>query len=123
MSDCGVCLSYDDSIQSDFMCKRNVKAAKDYKCYECYKPITKGTVHQYASGKCEGDFWTARTCLVCAEIRHAFYCHGEMWGEFWTQMYDYVFPDLTTGCLEKLQTPEAKKELLRRWNEWKFRED
>jgi hypothetical protein len=30
-------------------------------------------------------------------------------------------PKLTRGQrLNRLQTPEAKKELLRRWNEWKF---
>jgi len=34
-------------------------------------------------------------------------------------MHDYVFPELTTGCLEKLTTAAAKQYLMERWREWK----
>jgi hypothetical protein len=34
-------------------------------------------------------------------------------------MQDYVFPEFSLACLEKLKTPEAKAELQRRWMQWK----
>jgi hypothetical protein len=36
----------------------------------------------------------------------------------WPDMEE-VFGKLTTSCFDKLQTPEAKAELRRRWMEWK----
>jgi len=119
MSDCGVCLSgYEGS--TDFFRQENRRARKSDTCSECGEPIAKGDEYQYASGKSEGDFWAYKTCLVCAEIRSAFSCNGEVYGGMlWEDMRDYVLPELTTGCFARLQTPQAKAELQRRWMEWK----
>jgi hypothetical protein len=38
-------------------------------------------------------------------------------------MRDYVFPEMTTTCYDRLKTPEAKVELQRRWAEWKFNKE
>lgn len=120
MRDCGVCLSRYDG-ESDFVKSENRKAKKNYACSECGKVIPKGSLYEYASGKSEGQFWTFRTCLICAEIAEAFYCDGRLFGGMlWEEMNDYAFENMTTGCLDRLTTAAAKEELVRRWNDWKF---
>lgn len=122
MRDCGVCLTlYDDGETIGYQC-RIVKASREWKCSECHGVIPKGSKYEIASGFRADDgnsFWQTKTCLICAEIAEAFYCSGRWHGLLWDSM-EKVWGELTTGCLTRLKTPEAKKELLRRWNEWKF---
>jgi len=120
MSDCGVCVySGLDDCSIDFFRKEIRRAAKAHKCCECDKQIEKGERYEYASGKCEGEMWQAKTCLVCAEIADAFSCEGRMYGgEFWSQFTD-LFAELNTTCFDRLTTVAAKQELQRRWQEWK----
>lgn len=121
MSDCGVCLTSYDGCTIGYRCKI-VKAGREWICSECGASIPKGTQYELASGFRADDynsFWQTKTCLVCAEIADTFYCDGRWHGRLWHAMDD-VFDKLTTGCVARLKTPEAKKELLRRWNEWKF---
>lgn len=121
MSDCNVCL-YFDGEYAEFFSQKEVVGRKDYECSECGRVMPKGTKHQVASMKCEGDFSSYRTCLVCAEIRKAFCCDGEQFGGmFWEQMEE-LFGDITANgeCMKKLTTPEAKRyfaERIRQWNE------
>ncbi len=120
MSDCGVCLSGYDG-ESEF-CHEEIRTARKlHVCSECNKRIEIGEKYEHASGKSEGDFWSEDTCLICAEIANAFYCDGRWFGGIlWESMED-VFSQMTTGCLDRLETAAAKAELVRRWNEWKFR--
>jgi len=118
VSDCGVCVYWDDSVSVDFFHKRVRKAVKEHKCCECDKVIAKGERYEYASGKCEGEMWQAKTCLICAEIADAFSCDGRMYGgEFWSQ-FSELFGELNTSCFDKLTTVAAKTELQRRYIEW-----
>ena len=120
MSDCGVCIYGDDSGYTEFCDSRIQKARRAAFCCECEKPIDVGQKYEYAYGKTEGHFWTVKTCLMCAEIADTFYCEGRMYGgSLWDSM-KCVFPDMTTGCLAKLETAAAKAFLLAQWNEWKF---
>ena len=120
MSDCGVCLGEWDGDSPEFFDVRTPKARKPHSCSECGKVIAKGDVYQRTCGKNDGDFWTYDTCLICAEIRAAFSCNGEsLGGMMWEDFRDYVFPEMTTTCFDRLKTPEAKAELRRRWMEWK----
>jgi hypothetical protein len=120
MGDCGVCVMFDDSVSVDFFHKEIRTARKEHKCCECDKPIAKGQQYEYASGKCEGEMWYAKTCLICAEIADAFSCGGRLYGgEFWSE-FGELFEELNTTCFDKLTTVAAKEELRRRWNEWKF---
>lgn len=117
MSDCGVCLgSYDGDCE--FYSARNRIARKPHVCEECGGSIVPGQPYEYVWGKCEGIFWTAKTCLVCAEIAKAFSCNGRMHGVLWDDMHE-VMGALNTSCFDRLTTPEAKAELRRRWMEWK----
>jgi len=123
MSDCGVCLSgWDGDSYNEFCDQKIRKARKPHTCSECKKPISPGERYEHAVGKSDGDMWAFDTCLACAEIAEAFYCDGRLFGGMlWEEMRETVFPHMTTGCLDRLFTAAAKAELLRRWNEWKFR--
>lgn len=122
MSDCGVCISGMDCDLDGDLAFSNVRlvkhARKRARCSECDGWIEIGASYQYVSGRNE-DFWTFKTCLICAEIRAAFSCDGEIYGgTFWESM-EYCFENLNVSCFDKLTTPEAKAELQRRWMKWK----
>jgi hypothetical protein len=122
MAGCGVCLyGGGESETVGYRCKI-VKAGKPWECCECGTAIPKGTLYELASGFHADDgnsFWQAKTCVLCAEIGEGFYCDGR-WhgGNMWDRM-ESVFAKLTTACFDRLKTPEAKRELRRRWMEWK----
>lgn len=122
MGDCGVCLTgFDvDCGETEFMRTEIRKARKPHTCSECGKIIAPGEKYEHATGKTDGDLWAYDTCLICAEIAEAFYCHGRWFGGMlWEGMHE-VFGEMTTGCLDRLTTANAKAELMRRWREWKF---
>jgi len=89
MSACGVCLSHVVG-HSEFYNSETRRARKQHKCCECRRSIAPGDEYTVSSGKYEGE-----------------------------DMEAYVFPEMTTGCLEKLATASAKRYLMERWREWK----
>lgn len=119
MSDCGVCISgYGDGDCTGYRCVI-VKAGKEWECSECGGKIMKKSRYELASWFNDGgeSFGNAKTCLVCAEIAEAFMCGGRWHGGIlWD---DFPFDKITTVCFSRLQTPEAKAELQRRWMQWK----
>ena len=122
MSNCGVCIGggeYDGCYE--FQSSSFPRARKQRWCVECRKAIQPGERYQKFVGKFDGTFFSEDTCAICAEIRDALSCGGNssIFGEMWGEIRDYVFPTMTTGCFDRLETPEAKKELQRRWIEWK----
>lgn len=70
-------------------------------------------------GVWEGEIVTYRTCLLCAEIRTGFACHGFNYQALWEEMNDFGFEALNEACFERLQTVAAKKYLRERWMKWK----
>lgn len=119
MSECNVCIYFDGDSAEVFE-QQNRKARKDYVCSECERPISKGAVYQYCKMLFAGEWSFYRTCLVCAEIRKAFCCEGEMLGGiFWSQMEEYGFPEMNRGCLSKLTTVDAKRYFAQRYREWR----
>jgi hypothetical protein len=121
MSDCGVCLSSGYDFGDNGFMKFSASFKTPMECCECGKMISAGVEHEKARYQDDDGNWkTQHTCPVCAEIAWAFFCDGvRLYSALWEYMEE-VYGDMTTGCLQKLKTPEAKKELLRRWNEWKF---
>lgn len=94
---------------------------KPHKCVECGGTILPGERYQKVCGKYEGSFYAEKSCACCAEIRTAFTCEGgELVGNMWDEMQDYVLPELTTAnqCFQKL-SPAAKEFLLAKWRKWK----
>lgn len=119
MSDCGVCVGSEDcDDQPEFWSMRSVKGKKEHKCCECRLLIEKGALHTVTSGKFDGEFFSERTCSLCSEIATKFTCGAVNLGDFWQEMRDYGFQQMTTGCLDGLSSP-AKTFLLGRWREWK----
>lgn len=119
MSDCGVCIGgVDFDGYPEFHDVTKPKARKQHRCEECGRTIAVGQVYERCSGKFDGDFYSTKTCLPCAEIAEAFYCEGRITGNLWDDMED-VMDQLTTSCFDKLTTPEAKAYLRERWMQWK----
>lgn len=46
----------------------NRKARKPHKCWECHKTIEKGEVYEYSSGIFDGDPFSTKRCMDCAEL-------------------------------------------------------
>jgi hypothetical protein len=123
MSDCNACIytGADEGDPPEFLKSTVVTARKDHKCCECHAVIPPKTKYERTVGKWDGDMNHYETCLPCAEIREAFCCDGWVYGQLWEDAVNgEFFEHMTTGCLEKLMTAEAKTFLIARWNEWKF---
>ena len=125
MSDCGFCIGgYDCDGYPEFSDLAWPKARKEHRCGECARTILKGEVYNRWSGKFDGELFRYKTCAQCYEIRLAFSCTesdqtGPPQGELWSDIYEMMFPRLTTACFDKLQTPQAKAFLQKKWIEWK----
>ena len=51
------------------------RAKKEHRCLECNGPIHPGEVYEYATGKCEGDWFDAKTCPACLDLRKFVQAH------------------------------------------------
>jgi hypothetical protein len=122
MSCADVCVYHDWDGSNEFYAERRVIARKAHRCVECRGKITPGQSYDYSSGKCEGEFFSARTCLVCVEVREAFVCDGAVFGMLWESVEEELFPRWRTDgpfeCLAKLSTPEARAFCQSRFAEW-----
>lgn len=120
IGDCGVCIGTDECESNDFFSSNMFKARKLHKCCECRLPISVGQYYERSVMKAEGEMFTFKTCANCKEIRDAMTCgNGYYFEQLWEEMRDYVFPDMTTGCLGRLQSAAAKQFLIERWQKWK----
>lgn len=118
--DCGVCIGTDNSDLTEFWSSETVTARKAHKCCECRLPILPGQNYERSAGISDGEMWSHKTCLLCQEIRDAMRCSNGFYYEcLWEEMRDYVFPEMTTGCLDRLKTVAAKQFLIERWKKWK----
>ena len=122
MSCADVCLSHDWDGSTEFHSSRTVKARKPHKCCECGRAIGVGELHEYVSAKCEGSFFTERTCAECEEIRTAFVCGSWVYGELWESMREQMFPLWRTkgawDCLAKLTSEAAVAKCNAEYREW-----
>ena len=121
MSDCNVCIGGGESDgHFDFYNKTNPKARKAHKCSECRRLIEIGQTYERAVMKWEGDLETFKTCSDCVQIRSGLSCgEGVEYTNLWQEVYDYVFPNMTQACIDKVNTVSAKKYLQDRWITWK----
>jgi hypothetical protein len=121
MSDCA-CLygGWDDYDESGFQHREERTARKEHVCCECKRVIAKGERYSWFSSKNDGRIFTAKTCLVCEEIREALYCDGYYFGRMWTDIREQFFEQggLNIKCVDKLTTVAAKTELQRRYQQF-----
>jgi hypothetical protein len=122
MGDCGVCIGSDDYGESaSFSNMEYPKARKVHTCEECYRDIAIGQTYEKYSGVWDGSFSNHKTCMDCVNIRRGMSCNNSVcFGQLWEEIY-YIFPEVTTGCLERIKTPSAKAYFIERWNQWKFK--
>jgi len=122
MGDCGVCIGGDgDGEYCSFSNVVFPKARKPHKCYECGREIAKGSEYEKYTGVFDGSFFEHKTCMDCRNIRLGLSCNNSIeFGRLWEEIY-YIFPEVTTGCLQRIKTPSAKAYFIERWNEWKFK--
>jgi hypothetical protein len=118
--DCGVCIGDFEGESAEFGSARMVVARKPHKCGECGAVIDIRTRYELMTVYWDGRFWRDRTCETCLEIGQAMSC-GDGWprGVLWDSITEIVFPEMTTGCLDRLHTARAKETLLARWQAWK----
>lgn len=121
--DCGVCIGGDTGEYCTFSDSKFVTARKPHKCDECGATIPAGVKYERISQLYDGEFSRMAVCLLCSEIGIGLSCDGRTIGNMWEEIVDYVFPDMTTGCLAKLKTAAAKEHLVKKWKEWKFGAD
>ncbi len=120
--DCNVCIGYSgDYDGSSLYSSLNAVARKPHTCCECQKIIAPRERYERAKGKIDGGWFTAHTCLVCAEIRDAFCCEGFAHGFLWDDVRDRLLPVMTTGCLGRLTTAAAKQRLMDEWRRKKLK--
>lgn len=86
------------------------KSRKDRKCIECARVTPAGIPHQLHIGEFEGEINEYRTCSCTG---------GFVYGQLWEDLEYALDEGVTTGCLDKLQTVEAKRYLRGRWMEHK----
>lgn len=74
------------------------KAAKDHRCDECRRTISKGETYEHGSGLCDGRWTTQRTCEHCVAARSWLLkvCSGWVYGmvaddlrEHWWESPEY----------------------------------
>ena len=121
MGDCGVCIGGCDGDTPEIYNERMVRARKVHKCCECEREILVGAVYEKVSGRWEGEFGTYKFCADCSDIGKSLSCgEGRTFLNLWDDIEENLFPNMTRGCINKLQTASAKVFLVKRWNEWKF---
>ena len=83
------------------------QAKKPHKCIECRKEINPGESYEYQAGLLDGDFWTMKSCAVCAEIRTELFCTwigGEMWEELREHsVWTLSLANLSEAAIDRLQ--------------------
>ena len=106
-----VCVAMEYDGSNEFYREAVRRAAKPHWCCECGHAIAAGDRYHYASGKSDGDFFDAHTCLACAEVRQTFACGGWVFGELWESINDQVFSEWddmkAIDCLARLKSDAA----------------
>ena len=86
MSSCVCSIDSAEDYDNSFYHSKTVKARKYHLCVECQGEIMPGENYEYVSGLSgDGDFFTQKTCSLCAEIRNCFFCSWEF-GRMWEQL-------------------------------------
>lgn len=93
----------DDLDPCEFYHEAKHKARKQHRCGECGRTIEPGETYMSASGKSDGDVWTAKVCRHCrvAVAWLAAQCGGSVFGE--------IAEDLRNHVDEYSRAPGVKK--------------
>lgn len=98
-----------DDYFAEFYQDRTPKAKKEHRCGECGSIVKIGESYEYAVIKGD-DFYYAKTCLICKEIRDQFCCswyYGMVWEDIMEEIDNQG--DLNIGCLDGLSKEAVDK--------------
>jgi len=126
-TDMGCTCSIEDDGGGDceFYQANVVKARTGHRCGECGTAIVPGDHYESIRGKYDGDFWTGEVCLICRELRDAFFCswmYGHVYEALWEEI-DWNGGEVSSACILALSEParEVVFEMIER--AWKDIED
>ena len=107
---------------NDFYRELTRTARKAHTCCECRFTIPPGARYWYASGKSDGDVWSAKTCATCYEIRRALVCGAWVFGLLWEEIEQGVFPVWDErgpwDCLAQIESITARDAIRTRYDEY-----
>ena len=121
--DCGCDLDGGDGDDSEFSSTSTVCGRKPHRCKECGRLMPRGERHEKVVGKWEGAWSQFRTCLVCVEIRGAFFSGGWQFGCLWEHIEEQLIDRFNEQCLACVDSAAAKALLQARWRAWKGLDD
>jgi len=100
------CICIDHGFYNEFHAAAVRAAREPHKCGECGDVIKPGDRYERVAGKCDGYWFTAKTCLVCARVRDDLFTCGYIYGEVWEGIhemyctrYDDEEDDEEDGCM------------------------
>jgi hypothetical protein len=101
---------YDDDWPAKVYRQQERRAAKDHRCAECNRTITKGERYHYVAAIWEDTWDTFRTCLQCRQVMRwlEVVCEGWMHGAIQEDLFEHV-----TGYESELRTRPLTR--LARW--------
>ena len=116
-----VCIRGDSDDGCEWSTEKTLKARITHKCCECAGEIHPKDSYERVVLKYDGDIYSYKTCMICCEIRDAFYCNGGgVFGSVWNDIEEQLFAEnFSIKCLERVKSSAAKKKLLDNWNGWK----
>jgi hypothetical protein len=87
--------------------EKTVVARKKHVCGECGHEIKPGETYEIFSGVWGGDFFTAKTCALCVEIRNCFFCSWN-YEAIWDVIIDEKF-ELNLNGLDSISKEARDK--------------
>jgi hypothetical protein len=86
---CDVCITADYGAPFAEWSVEVQLANADLKCYECHCTIPAGVQYQHVTAWYdEGEPTTYTTCLGCSQCRTVYCCGTELYGEFWSTLFE-----------------------------------
>ena len=88
--------------------KKIREARKEHICGECGGLIWPGEKYEHVRGKWNGAFSTQKTCLICREIREAFFCEGWFFTEILRDLREHIYDahgKISEDCLSEMTKP------------------
>ena len=98
------CIDVDWGDAPEVFRDKLVRARKGHVCGECDEKILPGDLHEYATGKWDGDWSEHRTCARCCNVRRDYFgswCYGMLVEDFNAEHgidYRHGIPAHITPC-------------------------
>ena len=117
-----VCMDVDFGFYNEFYADAIRTAKAEHKCGECGRAIEPGEEYERACGKCEGQWFVAKTCADCVAIRKALVCGSWIFGTLYDDLVEHVYPQLAivgpSECYAEIKSASARAKLAAHFADW-----